>query len=43
MPHCSAAIIHGGIGTVAAALHSGTPIIVVSILADQPVNGKMIE
>ena len=43
LPHCSAAIIHGGIGTVSAALRSGTPVIVVSILADQPVNGKMIE
>ena len=43
LPRCSAAIIHGGIGTISAALRSGTPIIVVSILADQPVNGKMIE
>ncbi|HTI94071.1 MAG TPA: glycosyltransferase [Puia sp.] len=43
LPRCSAAIIHGGIGTVSASLRSGTPIVVVSILADQPVNGKMIE
>ncbi len=43
LPRCSAAIIHGGIGTVGAALRSGTPVIVVSILADQPINGKMIE
>ena len=43
LPRCSAAIIHGGIGTIAAALRSGTPVIVVSILADQPINGKMIE
>jgi sterol 3beta-glucosyltransferase len=43
LPRCSAAIIHGGIGTVGAALRSGTPLIVVSILADQPINGKMIE
>jgi len=43
MPRCSAVVIHGGIGTVAAALRSGTPIIVVSVLADQPVNGTMIE
>jgi len=35
-------VIHGGIGTIAAALRSGTPIIVVSVLADQPVNGTMI-
>jgi sterol 3beta-glucosyltransferase len=43
LPRCSAAIIHGGIGTIAAVLRSGKPAIVVSILADQPVNGKMIE
>jgi UDP:flavonoid glycosyltransferase YjiC (YdhE family) len=43
LPRCSATIIHGGIGTVGAALRSGTPLIVVSILADQPINGKMIE
>ena len=43
LPRCSAAIIHGGIGTISAALRSGTPMVVVSILADQPVNGKMIE
>lgn len=43
LPRCSAIIIHGGIGTVGAALLSGTPLIVVSILADQPINGKMIE
>jgi len=43
LPRCRVAIIHGGIGTIGAALRSGTPIIVVSILADQPVNGKMIE
>ncbi len=43
LPRCSAAIIHGGIGTIGAALRSGIPVIVVSILADQPVNGKMIE
>ncbi len=43
LPRCSAAIVHGGIGTVGAALRSGTPLIIVSILADQPINGKMIE
>lgn len=43
LPRCSAAIIHGGIGTIAAVLRSGRPIIVVSILADQPINGQMIE
>ncbi len=43
LPHCSAAIIHGGIGTIAAVLRSGIPVIVVSILADQPINGRLIE
>jgi sterol 3beta-glucosyltransferase len=43
LPRCSAAVIHGGIGTIAAVLRSGRPIIVVSILADQPINGQMIE
>jgi len=43
LPRCSAAIIHGGIGTVGATLRNGTPPIVVSVLADQPLNGKMIE
>ena len=42
LPHCSVAVIHGGIGTIAAVLKSGIPGIVVSILADQPMNGKMI-
>jgi UDP:flavonoid glycosyltransferase YjiC (YdhE family) len=43
LPRCSAAIIHGGIGTIAAVLRSGIPVIVVSILADQPINGQLIE
>jgi sterol 3beta-glucosyltransferase len=43
LPRCSAAVIHGGIGTVAAVLKSGIPLVVVSILADQPINGKTIE
>jgi sterol 3beta-glucosyltransferase len=43
LPRCTAAIIHGGIGTIAAVLRSGRPLIVISILADQPINGRMIE
>ncbi|HEV2483487.1 MAG TPA: glycosyltransferase [Puia sp.] len=43
LPRCSVAIVHGGIGTIGAVLKSGIPIIVVSILADQPINGKLIE
>ena len=43
LPRCTVAVIHGGIGTIAAVLKSGIPVIVVSILADQPINGKLIE
>jgi sterol 3beta-glucosyltransferase len=43
LPRCSVAVIHGGIGTIAAVLKSGIPVIIVSILADQPINGKIIE
>ncbi|MBS1661427.1 MAG: glycosyltransferase family 1 protein [Bacteroidetes bacterium] len=43
LPQCSTAIIHGGIGTIAAILRAGIPSVVVSILADQPINGKLIE
>jgi len=43
LPKCKFAICHGGIGTVAAILRAGIPMIILSILADQPYNGKMIE
>ncbi|WP_431215443.1 nucleotide disphospho-sugar-binding domain-containing protein [Puia sp. P3] len=43
LPRCCVAVIHGGIGTVGAVLRSGIPAVVVSVLADQPVNGKIIE
>ena len=43
LPKCSAAIIHGGIGTVAAVLKAGIPAIVASIFVDQPAWGKIIE
>lgn len=43
LPRCSVAVIHGGIGTVAAVLKSGIPVIIASILADQPINGRIIE
>jgi sterol 3beta-glucosyltransferase len=42
-PRCKAAIIHGGIGTTAAGLRAKIPLIIVSILADQPWWGKIIE
>ena len=43
LPKCKFAICHGGIGTVAAILRAGIPMIILSILADQTYNGKMIE
>lgn len=42
-PRCIAAIIHGGIGTTAAALKAKIPLIILSIIADQPWWGKIIE
>jgi len=41
-PQCKTAIIHGGIGTIAAALKAGIPPIIISIFADQPLWGKLI-
>jgi sterol 3beta-glucosyltransferase len=43
LPQCSAALVHGGIGTVAAVLRAGIPAIVASIFVDQPVWGKIIQ
>lgn len=42
-PQCQAAIIHGGVGTLAAALKAGIPTIVVSIFGDQHWWGKLIQ
>lgn len=42
-PLCKVAIIHGGIGTMATVIKSKIPSIVISILADQPYNGKIVE
>ena len=42
-PRCRAAIIHGGVGTTAAALRAKLPLVVASIFADQPFWGKLIE
>lgn len=41
-PRCRAAIIHGGIGTIAAALKASLPLVIASIFADQPWWGKII-
>ncbi len=42
-PLCKTAIIHGGVGTTAAVLNAKIHAIVVSIIADQPWWGKIIE
>lgn len=42
MPKCKLAIIHGGIGTIGAVLHGQIPMIIASILADQPNNGDLL-
>jgi len=42
-PHCKAAVIHGGIGTIAAVLKSKIPAIILSVFGDQPWWGKIIE
>jgi UDP:flavonoid glycosyltransferase YjiC (YdhE family) len=42
-PQCQAAIIHGGVGTLAAALRAGIPTIIVSIFGDQHWWGKLIQ
>jgi hypothetical protein len=42
-PHCSAALIHGGIGTVAECARAGLPTLVCSVSMDQPFWGHQIE
>jgi sterol 3beta-glucosyltransferase len=42
-PRCQAAIIHGGVGTMAAALRAKIPVVIASIFADQPFWGKQIQ
>ena len=42
-PNCKTAIIHGGVGTTAAVLNAKIPAIIISIIADQPWWGKIIE
>lgn len=42
-PRCKSAIIHGGVGTTAAVLRAKIPLVIVSIIADQPWWGKIIE
>lgn len=42
-PRCQMAIIHGGIGTIGTALKAQLPLIIASIVVDQPFNGQLIE
>ncbi len=42
LPRCQSAIIHGGVGTTAAVLKAKIPVIIISIIADQPWWGKII-
>lgn len=43
LPLCKLGVIHGGIGTTMSVIKSKIPMVVVSILGDQPYNGKMVE
>jgi len=43
LPQCRAAVIHGGVGTLAAALQAGIPPVIVSIFGDQHWWGKRVE
>jgi len=43
LPQCKAAVIHGGVGTVGAALKAGIPVIIISVFGDQPWWGKLME
>jgi sterol 3beta-glucosyltransferase len=43
LPKCRAAIIHGGIGTVAAVLNADIPAIVTPLFVDQPVWAQMVQ
>jgi sterol 3beta-glucosyltransferase len=42
LPECCAAVIHGGIGTIAATLKAGIPAIVAPLFVDQPVWANII-
>jgi sterol 3beta-glucosyltransferase len=42
-PQCTAAIIHGGVGTLTATLRAGCPTVIVSIFGDQRWWGKWIQ
>ncbi|GJD94765.1 glycosyltransferase [Methylobacterium iners] len=43
LPHCAAAVHHGGAGTTAASLDAGIPSLICSVFADQPFWGHRVE
>jgi UDP:flavonoid glycosyltransferase YjiC (YdhE family) len=42
LPRCKLAIFPGGIGTIDCVLKAGIPMVLLSIIADQPYNAKMV-
>lgn len=42
LPQCKIAVVHGGMGTVAAVLKAGIPLIIISIIGDQHMCGKIV-
>lgn len=42
-PQCKLAVNHGGHGSMGSVLRGCIPIVILSILADQPYNGKLVE
>ncbi|AUN41647.1 glycosyltransferase family 1 protein [Tsukamurella tyrosinosolvens] len=42
LPHCAAAVHHGGAGTTAASLRAGLPTLICPVLADQPFWGARV-
>ncbi len=43
MPHASAMVGHGGVGTTLSGLRAGMPMVVVPLFADQPHNARRVE
>jgi UDP:flavonoid glycosyltransferase YjiC (YdhE family) len=42
LPHCAAMVTHAGLGSVAAALHHGVPLVCTPISRDQPLNASRV-
>jgi len=42
-PQCRAVVFHGGVGTMAAALKAGVPMVILSVFVDQPWWGQLIQ